>query len=118
MIARPRPIAETSETVTYVKADIDQLFERLEELEARAAYVATRGEEKLPAAVVQRLCRGESPIRVFREHRGLSTAELAARAGLSQSDLNKIEGGERAGPPDALSSLAAALDVTVADLVA
>lgn len=113
MIARPRPIAETAETVTYSKADIDQLFETLEELEARAAYVATRGEEKLPAAAVQRLCRGESPIRVFREYRGLSTAELAARAGLSQSE---IERGRKPGAPDALSSLAAALDVTVDDL--
>lgn len=116
MIARPRPIAETAETVTYSKADIDQLLETLEELEARAAYVATRGEEKLPAAAVQRLCRGESPIRVFREYRGLSTAELAARAGLSQSDLSEIERGRKPGAPDALSSLAAALDVTVDDL--
>ena len=117
MITRPRPIAETAETVTYSKEDIDQLFEMLEDLEARAAFIATRDEEKLPTAVVQRLCRGESPIQVFREHRGLSTAELAARAGLSQSYLSEIESGRKPATPDALSALAVALDLTADDLV-
>lgn len=117
MIARPQPVAETAETITYAKADVDQLFETLEDLEARAAFATTRAEEKLPAEVVRRLCAGDSPVKVFREHRGLSAAELAARAGLSRSYLSEIERGRKSGSAIALAALAAALEVTVDDLL-
>lgn len=116
MIARPRPIDETSDTVTYSRADVDRLFDQLEDLEARAAYAATRGEEKLPSEVVERLCAGDSPVRVFREYRGLSAVRLAEEAGLSGSHLAGIESGKRRASAKALGALAAALDVAVDDL--
>jgi DNA-binding XRE family transcriptional regulator len=117
MIPRPQPVAETAETITYAKADVDQLFEALEDLESRAAFAATRDEERLPAEVVRRLCAGDSPVVVFREHRGLSAAELAAQAGFSRSYLSEIERGRKPGSATALAALAAALDVTVDDLL-
>ena len=95
MIVRPRPIAETGDTVTYSRTDVDRLFEQLEDLEASTAYTATRAEEKLPAEVVERLCAGDSPVRVFREYRGLSVAELAEKVGLSSARLATIESGSR-----------------------
>jgi DNA-binding XRE family transcriptional regulator len=116
MIIRPRPIDETSDTVTFTRADVDRLFEQLEDLEVRAAYEATRAEEKLPAEVVLRLCAGESPVRVIRQHRGLTTARLAQKAGLGVAHLSAIESGKRHPSPRALGALAAALDVTVDDL--
>ena len=116
MIVRPRPIAETGDTITYSRTDVDRLFEQLEDLEARAAYTATRAEETLPAEVVQRLCAGDNPVRVFREHRGLSVALLAEKSGLAGSYLAAIESGGRRASAKALSALAAVLEVSVEDL--
>ena len=108
MIVRPRPIAETGDTVTYSRTDVDRLFEQLEDLEARAAYTATRAEEKLPA--------GDNPVRVFREHRSLSAALLAEKSGITVSYLAAIESGGRRASLKALSALAAVLGVSVEDL--
>ena len=116
MIVRPRPIAETGDTVTYSRTDVDRLFEQLEDLEARATYTATRAEEKLPAEVVQRLCAGDNPVRVFREHRSLSAALLAEKSGITVSYLAAIESGGRRASLKALSALAAVLGVSVEDL--
>jgi hypothetical protein len=44
----------------------------VEEHEAAAAFAATRDQESVPDAIVGRLIDGENPIRVWREHRGLS----------------------------------------------
>ena len=96
---------------------MDRLFEQLEDLEARAAYTATRAEERLPAEVVKRLCAGDSPVTVFREHRGLSAAQLAERAGLSSPRLAAIESGRRRAPTKALCAIAVALEVAVDDLL-
>jgi DNA-binding Xre family transcriptional regulator len=117
MNVRPRPIAETGDTVTYSRTDVDRLFEQLEDLEASATYAATRAEEKLPAEVVERLCAGDSPVKVFREHRGLSLAELAEKAGLSSARLATIESSRRRASTKALRAIAAALEVTADDLL-
>ena len=117
MIAKPEPIAETSDTVTYARADVDRLFDALEDLEARAAFSATRDEERLPANVVGRLCAGENPVKVFREHRGLTAAALAEAAELSRSYLSGIETGRKPGSTKALRALAGALEVSLDDLL-
>ena len=116
MIVRPRPIAETGDTITYSRTDVERLFEQLEDLEARAAYIATRAEERFPAEVVEGLCAGENPVRIFREHRGLSPALLAEESGLAGSYLAAIESGSRRASAKALSALAAVLQVAVEDL--
>jgi DNA-binding XRE family transcriptional regulator len=117
MIVRPRPIAQTGDTVTYSRRELDRFFEQLEDLEALAAYAATRDEENLPAEVVQRLCSGESAVRVFREHRGLSLSELAVRTGLSSQHLVALETGGKRASAKAVRAVAAALGVTVDDLL-
>ena len=78
MIVRLRPIAETSDTVTFARSDVEAFIDALDEKEALRAHRATRTGEKLPADVVRRLATGEHPVRVCREHRGLSAAALAA----------------------------------------
>lgn len=74
-------------------------------------------EELLPAAMVDRILDGESKIRVWREHRGLSARELAARAGISAAYLSQIETGAREGGVDSLKHIASALNVSLDDLV-
>ncbi|ATQ42169.1 helix-turn-helix domain-containing protein [Caulobacter mirabilis] len=81
------------------------------------AAMARGEEELLPAALVDRLLNGESPIKVWREHRNLTQAELADRAGISKAYLSQIEGGTRQGGVDILRTLAETLDVLIDDLV-
>ena len=75
-----------------------------------------RGEETIPATVVDRLLAGEQPVRVWREHRGLTQAQLAEAAGVTQSMVAMIERGDRRGTVDTLNVIARALKVELEDL--
>jgi len=117
-----RPVDETDDTVTLRRADYQAL---LEEVEAAADVAAARdaearvaaGEsEYLPIAMVERLAAGESPVRVWRQHRGMSAHALADAARLSPSYLSEIERGRKPGSLDAMSRLAKALRVSLDDL--
>lgn len=85
----------------------------------RAAYLDARArdEEVLPHAVVKRLAAGQHPLKVFREYRGLTQAELAERAGTKPAYLSQIETGKRDGGRKLLGRLARALEVELADLM-
>ena len=75
------------------------------------------GEEELvPAAVVDRLLAGESPVRVWREHRGLTQSGLARASGVNRVVVADIEAGRKGGSVRSLQALAAALGVGVDDL--
>jgi len=74
-------------------------------------------EELLPAEMVNRILEGESAIRVWRDHRGLTSAALAAKAGVGQGFLSQIETGKREGTVETLRKIAQALNVTIDDLV-
>lgn len=82
------------------------------------AEIAAGRDELVPAAVVDRLFDGENPVRVWREHRGLSGRELAQRAEVSAPYLSQIESGMKPGSTTALVKVARALGVTVDDLIA
>ena len=74
-------------------------------------------EEMLPAAMVDRILAGEMPIRVWREHRGMTAQALAEAAGIAASYLSQIETGKRDGTLETVAKLAEALGVLVDDLV-
>ncbi|MDO3379739.1 helix-turn-helix domain-containing protein [Geoalkalibacter halelectricus] len=57
-------------------------------------YVAGR-EQLVPAEILRRELEGESPIKLWREHRGLIQQELADRVGISKPYLSQIESGKR-----------------------
>lgn len=82
-----------------------------------ARQSVAKGEELVPAEVVYALLDGGNPIRVGREHRGLSQAELATRAGISASYLSQLESGKRAGTTEVLVTLVTVLNLTLNDLV-
>src|SRR5262245_27202812 len=62
------------------------------------ARLAVRRETLLPKAVVDRLASGQNPIRVLREWRDLTQAELVAAVGITQGYLSDLEAGKRKGP--------------------
>jgi DNA-binding XRE family transcriptional regulator len=82
------------------------------------AALATGEEELLPAAMVDRLLAGDNPLRVWREHRGLTIRALAKEAGIASSYLSQIETGKRAVTVETFGRLAAVLRTTIDDLVA
>ena len=101
----PSPAGQDAEMSADVR-DYDAAMER----------IAT-GEELVPAEVVYAVLDSGNPIRVWREHRGLSQAELAAQVGISASYLSQLESGERDGTIEVLQGVAAALGVDLDDLV-
>lgn len=85
-----------------------------EELYDRAGV---EGGESFPAEVVDRLLAGQNPIRVYRDHRGMTQGALAAAAGLHPVYLSQIETGKRTGSAKTLAAIAEALGVAVDDLI-
>ena len=109
MISIPRDeyrrLLEAAETL----ADI-RVYDRA------VAALETGQDELVPAAFAERLVAGESPVRVFRDWRGLSQAELARRSGVNRIQLIDIEAGRASGSVETLRKLAEALGATLDDL--
>jgi DNA-binding XRE family transcriptional regulator len=99
-------------------ADYERLVEAEEMLaDVQACDVAkARADEHLPLAVADRILGGESEVRIFREHRGLTQAELAEAAGISVPYLSQIERRRRRPSTAVLRRLAERLAVTIDDL--
>ncbi len=74
-------------------------------------------DELVPGEVVHALVAGEPPVRVWREYRGLTQAQLAERAGVIQGAVVQIENGQRQGSVAMLCKLVRALNVDLDDLV-
>ena len=93
-------------------------FEDLHDSKAFEEKLARGEDEVVPAEVVERLVGGESPVKVWREHRGLTQEDLGEKVGLSGSYLSQTESGKREGTVRVYTALARALGVDVDDLVA
>ena len=98
-------------------ADYQHFLELLEdESDARSvaefheAYSAGR-EILIPDEIMRRELAGESPIKLWREHRGMTQQEVALQAGISKAYLSQIETGKRQGTVETLSAIARALDL-------
>jgi Helix-turn-helix len=96
------------------EADEDSGTERLVRL-ARDAVAA--GAPLLPKDVVDRLARGDNPVRVLREWRDLTQLYLSFKTGLSQGYISDVETGRRTGTAAALRRVADVLKVPLDLLV-
>ena len=107
------------ELVLMPRAEYEALLDALDIAEARLvqADVAAGRDEAIPAEMVYRLMDGENPILVWREYRGLTGVDLAAKAGTSAASLSKLETGKTAGDIATLKKLARALSVDLDELV-
>ena len=75
------------------------------------------GEEYFPANMVDRIMAGESPLRVWRRHRGKTLNDLATLTGLTHASLSRIERNAQRPKPATWHALADALNVTVDDIL-
>lgn len=112
-----------NEMVTITREEYLRLREAAQDLadlqvydRAKAALAA--GEEELiPAEYLERILGGESPLRVFRDWRGLTQAALAEASGVNRVYIAEIERQKKPGSVATLKKLAEALRVDLDDLV-
>ena len=97
--------------------EASEMADDLAAIERFKSRLAAGAEELVPAAVVNAILDGGNPVRVWREHRGLSSKDLAAKAKMSPAYLSQIESGKREGTIDTLREIAVALTITIDDLV-
>ncbi len=86
-------------------------------LEHRLAQATRTAPEMLTLEEADRLIGGESPVKVWREKRGLTQYALAGMADISNNFLSEIERGTKEGSLDTLRKLAHALKVDLDSLV-
>ena len=94
-------------------------LERIEDIEddADLAALDARGGVYLSQELVDRMIAGDSPLRIFRLHRGLTLDALAAKVGVTKGFLSLVENGHKGLSVDVLKKAAAALEVDLDDLV-
>ncbi len=104
----------------YAVVPIDiynDLLEKAELLEDVAAYERSKLDDELvPSEVAYRLIDGENKIKVWREYRQMTQAELAERCGMAQASIAQMEGSKRIGSAAALKKIAMALGLDLDDL--
>ncbi len=114
------------EVAILPRAEYDALVAKANELEedkgtarlvARARKEVAAGAPVFPMAVADRVADGENAIRVLREWRKMTQAQLSKLSGLGQGYISDLEKGRRRGTADALSRVAAALKVPLDLLV-
>jgi ribosome-binding protein aMBF1 (putative translation factor) len=100
-------------------------MEDIEDREAMAAVLAHEdkvGQEiarrdYLTGEEMRRILADESPVKVWREKRGLSQRDLAEKAEVSASYLAEIETGKKPGSAEALRKLSRVLVIPMENLV-
>ena len=112
-----------NEMVTIPRDEYERLVGAAQELADIAAYdrikadLAASREELIPAAFADRIIDGESPLRVYRELRGLTQSALAERSSVNRVQIADIEAGRKSGSIETVRKLADALGVAIDDLV-
>ena len=97
---------------------ISSHIEELEDIaDARAISASiTSGEETFTHEFSKRLSSGEPLLKVWREYRGFTLAQLGKQCGVSAAALSQIENGKRSPSVELLSKLARSLNCDMDDL--
>jgi DNA-binding XRE family transcriptional regulator len=102
------------------RSEYERLAARMSEDEGTArivrrtrAALAAGHDVLLPKTVVDRLASGRNPIRVLREWRNMTQAEVAGAVGITQGYLSELEAGKRKGPVALHQKIARALGTPI-----
>jgi DNA-binding XRE family transcriptional regulator len=90
-----------------------ELLEDISDFDEIYAAIKRGEEELIPAEVVNAILDGKSPIKVWREYRGLTQQQLAEMVGISKPYLSQLETGKRTGTTEVLSTIAETLNVSL-----
>lgn len=124
-IPKPQTLTTASgeRLIVLSEAEYNRLVETAEDaadMTSAAEFrrkLAAGDEELLPTAFVDRMLAGENLVRLWREHRAMTSSALAEKADVAQSYLSEIETGKKDGGIRTMKKLADALNVTLDDLV-
>jgi DNA-binding XRE family transcriptional regulator len=101
---------------------LQRLMDDAEMLADVRAYDAAKGrldrgeDELIPLEITERRLAGESPIRIWRDHRALTQEALAKVSKVSRAMIAAIEAGHKTGCIATLKKLATALKVDLENL--
>jgi ribosome-binding protein aMBF1 (putative translation factor) len=98
-------------------SEIEALEDQVDGLFARLARIETANDEFIPWEMHKRLSGGESAVRVWREHRGLSLRKLSEAARTPEQQLVVLEAGGAEPGLRVMARIARALGLEVDDLV-
>jgi mRNA interferase RelE/StbE len=102
--------------------DLQKLMNDAEMLADVKAYDAAKGrlgrgdDELIPLEITERRLAGESPVKIWRDHRELTQEELAKVSKVSRGMIAAIEAGHKTGGIATLKKLATALKVDLENL--
>ena len=107
-----------NEMITITKDEYDALIEAKEDLEDLKTIEEFKANpcEGLPSDLVRRMINGESELKLWREHRGLSQYQLSYKSGVNRVQIIDIEKGKSNGSIATMKKLAEALNVTLDDI--
>jgi DNA-binding XRE family transcriptional regulator len=97
--------------------DLLAQVEETDEVRAYDRAKAHADQEAVPIAIADALLAGQSPIRVWREYRGLTQEQLADIAEIRRAYVTQLEAGRRRGSTAVLARVAGALGVDIEDLI-
>jgi ribosome-binding protein aMBF1 (putative translation factor) len=106
--------------VILSRKEYDQLVVAANEDSADAAVASkaiARHEETISEAEVVELLAAKTPLAFWRKKRGMTQAQLAKAADIAQGFLSEIESGLKTGDITVLQRIAAALEISLLDLV-
>ena len=108
-----------NETVTISTAEYERLISAAEDLADLQAVEASKADQKdgVYSEFVKRMLDGESLLKLWREHRGLSQTALSKLSGVNRIQIGDIENRGQTGSITTLKKLANALDIQVDDLI-
>ena len=102
--------------------DLKRLIDDAEMLADVQAYDAAKSrldrddDEIIPIEITERRIAGESPVKIWRNFRGLTQAKLAKSSTVSRAMIAAIESGRKSGGIATLKKLAATLKVDLENL--
>ena len=103
------------------RSEYNALLARMEDLEDSLdilrAQETGQSADAWPDALVKRMLAGEHPLRLWREHRGLTLDALSRAAGIAAGYLSEIETGKKPGSAASLKKCAVVLKINLDDLV-
>ena len=105
---------------THAVIDIEQwhlIIRQLEDVQDNRDADRALTEPALQLDQAERIWAGTHPLKVWREHQGLTQQTLADKTGVSQTTIAQIENGTRQGSVKTLKKLADVLDVKADDLL-
>ena len=97
--------------------DFNRLIEPLEDaadastIERLSVDIASENEKTYPHEVIKSLIDGVHPVKVFREYRNMTPAQLASACNVTPAHIYQIESGKRSMSVDVLRKMAQSLDV-------